>query len=289
MSKQTGVAPIAIIIAIVLILLAGGGYFLVSRSGSLPSALPSLPGALSLNSNCKYNDPDLCKFVNNWKDMKNYSAKSISTSKDGKFETLMEISGADKFHMLSSENNKESYNLITIGDTTYTKDYTDNKWWKQKTDKKTDDLKSQVEFKVPEATTDSQQVEDKTTYKSMGKEACASKQCFKYQVINPDVKDSTEYIWFDDKEYLLRKSRTESGGVIDETEYAYDKVNVSEPSPTKDAKPGEVIIPGGGTVPGFSQEEMKKIQEESQKTIDAMPKDNQALPVTEPDTSDNSQ
>lgn len=289
MVAQKGFVPIAIIIAIVVAVLAGGGYFLASKNGTAP-ALPIGP---TLNPNCKFNDPDLCKFVNNWKDIKNYSVKSTSTSKEGKFDSLVEISGQDKFHMVTSENNKESYNVITIGDTTYTKNYSDNTWWKQKQDKQVEDLKSKIEFKV-EDNKDTQQVEDKTTYKALGKEACGSRNCFKYQVITPDAKSLTEYIWFDDKEYLLRKSRTEDQGIVDEAEYSYDRINISEPSPVKEIKAGEAVVPGGGIIPGFSAEDSKKIQEESKKTIDAQPKDYQIQPVidsndsSEADNSDSS-
>lgn len=278
MNGQRGAVPIAAIIAIIVALLAGG-YFMASRSGNVP-ALPGGIGAPALNPNCKFNDPDLCKFVNNWKEITNYTAKSVSTSKEGKFEALTEFSGTDRFHMTTSQNGKENYNLITIGDTTYTKDYSDNKWWKQKQTKQAQDIKTESEFKV-----DTTQAEDKTTYKLIGKEACSSLQCFKYQVLDPAFKDMTEFIWFDDREYLLRKTRTESAGSVDETEYSYDKVTINEPSPTKDAQPGESVAPAGN-VPGFSQEELKKIQEESQKTVESQPAVDQAQPVIDT-TQDN--
>jgi len=283
MSKQAGFAsfnPIAIIIAVVVAALAGGGYFIASKNGSAP-ALPGGIGGPVLNSNCKHNDPDLCKFLNNWKDIKNYSIKATSTSKDSNSESIFEISGEDRFHMVNSTNSKEDYNVITIGDTTYTKDYTDNKWWKQKAEK-ISEIKDKFEFKVED---EGEKVEDKTTYTSMGKEACSSRQCFKYQVVSPDMKGVTEYIWFDDKEYLLRKERTEGSGMVNNSEFSYDKVNVSEPSPTKEAKAGETIIPGGGAIPGFSQEELKQIQEESKKIIESQPKDYETQPVLDSDNS----
>lgn len=265
---EAGIAPIAIIIAVVLVIAAAGGYFALNKNSSSPlSQVANVIPAVGLNPNCKHNDPELCKFLNNWKDLKQYSVKSTMTSKGAPTSTtLLEISGEDKFHMLSSENNKESYNTITIGDTTYTKDYSDNKWWKQVQKKQKDDPKEKFNFKFDEDKTD-KPTEDKTTYKSLGKESCASLNCFKYQVINPDNSDFTEFIWFDDKEYRLRKEAMEGkDGSKTESEFSYSGVNISAPSPTKDASPDQIIAPTGAALPGLSEQEKKEIQKATDDT-----------------------
>lgn len=259
-SKEAGFSPVVLIV-IAVIALAGGGYFFMNKGGGLPSS--SITPGVSLNPNCQHKDSDLCKFINNWKEIKDYSVSMVSTSKDGsKNESLYELSGEEKFHMLSRENGKENYNMITIGDTTYTKDYSDNKWWKQKASKEYTSLKNDVKFEVEEK----EAVEDKTTYKSLGKESCGSRQCFKYQVLDPEVTDSTQYIWFDDKEYLLRRLRIESkdGSVIEE-EISYNGVSISAPSPVKETKEDQIVLPNGGTVPGLTQKEMEDLQKQAEK------------------------
>jgi hypothetical protein len=264
LKSSHGFAPIVLILIVVALALAGGGYFLFNKSGT---SIPGLPST-NLNSNCKFNDPDLCKFLNNWQAAsQQYSIKTINTSKNSaNTETLFELSGTDKFHMLTSEAGKEVYNLISIGDTTYTKDLTDGKWWKQKTQKTAEDLKAQNEFKAPEAT-NSQEV-DKTTYQALGKEACETMQCFKYQVLNPDNGDSTEYIWFDDKNYLIRKNVVESKDLgTSESTFNYNNINISTPSPTKDAPEGKVIMPSGAAITPIGQDEFNKLQESSKNLI----------------------
>lgn len=264
LKKQRGISKVFIIVGIVVLLVAvGGGYTLLSKAGvSLPSA--SLP----LNPNCKFNDPDLCKFINNFKVLGSYSVKSTSTPKSGpKVDSLFEISGEDKSHIVLSENSKETYNVINIGNTTYTKDFADNKWWKQvaKAEKTDASIDIRDEFKKTET------AEDKTTYKKVGKEVCGTRNCFKYEVIDPTNSNSTEFIWFDDRDYLLRKTRSEAkGGEVTEAEYTYDKVNITAPSPTKDAPANQMIVPNGTSIPGISQEDLNKLQkeaEEFQKTI----------------------
>lgn len=269
--KQSGIAPIAIIIVVVLVA-AAGGYFLLNKGGV---SIPGAPG-VTLNPKCKYNDPDLCKFINNFKVINNYSAKSTTADKSGKkFETTFEGVGEDKSHIVYSENSKETYNVITIGDTTYTKDYTDQKWWKQKQPKEEKKLQENIDLKSEIKKTE-ETPEDKTTYKKIGMEACGSRQCFKYQLIDPNNTDTTEYIWFDNSEYLLRKERSEGkDGTVTDTEINYSGVNINAPSPTKDAKPDQIILPTGGVVPGMTEEQTKELQ----KATEEMQKASQQTPV----------
>lgn len=262
--NQQGAVPVIAVVVGVVAVVAIGGYLLMNKSGG--SGVPSLPGAasLTLNPNCKHNDPDLCKFVNNFKEHKEFKATSVTTGKEGKMEGTYEMQGEDKFHMMSSVGGKEMMNMISIGDITYTKDYSDNKWWKQKASKENSEIKDEYAKDYS-----SEEVEDKTTYNKEGKEACGDKQCFKYKVVNPDMGDYTEYIYFDDKEYLLRKTRTEDKeGNVTEATYAYGGVSISAPSPTKEAAEGQVVIPGGGAMPAMSEsdkQEMQKAMDEAKK------------------------
>jgi hypothetical protein len=95
---------------------------------------------------------------------------------------------------------------------------------------------------------------DKTKYNKLGKEACGSLQCFKYEVINEGEKDSTQIIWFDDKEYKLRKMRIEAKDGNMEMEYSYDGISIQVPSPIKEGK-GSSMMPGAGMMPQLTEEE----------------------------------
>jgi hypothetical protein len=261
MRTERGFAPVIAIVAVVVVLaLAGGGFFALGKMGKtsgLPGVggVPSLTG-LTLNPNCEYNDPELCKFMNNWKEQKNYTVKSLSADKEGKVESLMELAGDNLFHQMMTQNGKEMFNMIVIKDITYTKDLSDNKWWKQKAEKPKE-LDNETVFQVEEKSETGKEIKDQTTYKSLGKEGCGKLQCFKYEVINPDNKEGTEYLWFDDKEYLLRKVRNEGkDGSYSESEYSYDKVSISEPSPIKEAAQGQLIVPG------MSEQESRELQQQ---------------------------
>lgn len=263
-NNEKGLAPIAIIIAVVVVA-AVGGFFLLNKGGGGGVSLPVV--GVPLNPNCKFNDPDLCKFMNNFKAINNYSAKSTTTDKSGKkMDSTFESIGSDKTHIVYSDNGKETYNVITISDTTYTKDYTDSKWWKQKQPKQEKQVETQSN---PTDVISKGETEDKTTYKKISTEACGSMQCFKYQIIDPTNTDTTEYIWFDNSQYMLRRERSEGkDGTVTETQISYSGVNITAPSPTKDAKPDQIILPTGG-VPETSGQDLQNMQKQQPQTPQA--------------------
>jgi hypothetical protein len=266
---QLGFAPIFVIVAaLALAALAGGGYMFSQKGGSPLSKISEAVSSVApLNPNCEYNDPDLCKFLNNWKTIKDYSVKSVSTAKEGNSESLFEISGEDKFHMMSSENGKELMNMITIGKTNYTKDYSDNKWWKQVQKEIKNEYVDDMKLDFDEDTKEGQKPEQKTQYKQVGKEACGNLQCFKYEVMDPGVTESQEFILFDDKEYRLRKNISiAKDGSRYESEISYSGVSIKEPSPTKDLPADQVVMPGGGTYDTKQMDqETKAAQQEAER------------------------
>lgn len=247
---------IAIAIIIVVALAVAGGYFyIMNKTGDANplSALQKTTASYSLNPNCDYKDPDLCKFLNNWTKQTNYTMTLSSSGAKG--STVFQIDGNNTHSKISADN--QTYETITIGDTTYTKDTSDNKWWKQKSstdDSTTDDFK----FDVPSATASA---EDKTTFTKDGKEACGKLTCFKYMSMTGSNQDSMEELWFDDSQYLLRKMESTSTNGTTTVEYNYDKVSLTAPSPVKEATAKQTILPNGQTMDsGMTQEQMDAMQ-----------------------------
>lgn len=288
MKKQAGFAPILLVLVIVVILAVGGGFFFMKTKGSTSPLTTIVSNALpkQLNDKCDYQDPDICKFINSFSESKSVEISSVLTAQDGKkTETRFAQTDGTKSQIVMSENGKESWNTITIGDTTYTKDYSDNKWWKQTTKKGNDTLKNKIEFKINLTTTPEPSVKPVLdTYKKLGKEACGKLQCFKYQVISADGTDSTQFIWFDDREYQLRKTRSEEkNGSVDVSEYRYDGLSINAPSPVKEATDDQVILPGGSSVQ-MTDEEKKQI-EEIQKSMKESVQNEQQPSTQNTDTS----
>lgn len=203
--------------------------------------------------------------------MKNgFAGTSTMTDKSGKKTvSRFESQGADKTHMMTTENGKETFNFIQIGNATYMKDYSDSKWLKTVTEATKPEGKQTSGFNADEIKkmfNKEKQEEDKTTYKKIGKEKCGQYNCFKYQVMNPAVMvDITEYIFFDDSSYTMRKTQTVSqNGTVTEFEFDYNPVSISEPSPLKTLPNGTKVMPIGPPGTGMSQEQLQKLMEQYQ-------------------------
>lgn len=276
--KPRGISKIVLVAIVAVVLVgAGGVYFFTQKGGGAgSSALPFVKPAL--NPNCKYNDPELCKFINNFPAQTNYAVSSTGKFDEMTTESIYEIDGTDKFHMASKMNGKENMNTISIGDVTYTLDYSDNKWWKQ-TFKVDDTKQTSTEELIDKNTFDENTaLEDNTTYQFIAKEPCGDLTCFKYEMVSPDSTDTKMYIWFDDKDYLMRKMRMEDkSGIANESVYTYGKVSISEPSPVKEGEPNTF----DSSTPDMNNEDVQKMMEQYQKEADTAQSEFDSQPPVE--------
>jgi hypothetical protein len=98
------------------------------------------------------------------------------------------------------------------------------------------------DFETPKSDTP-EPASQEPTYKKIGKEACGNLTCFKYEVVDPSS-PGKQTLWFDDKDYQLRRMRIESEGTVSDQVFAYSSVSITAPSPTKDLGPNQYIVPG---------------------------------------------
>lgn len=235
--NSKGVAsPIMIVLIVAVIAaVAGVGYYVYSKKGG---SIADQAAQKIAEAECrKTEDKDICKFYASWQQNQKY--RMVSTDESGGVTTKSTFTiDGDKTHIKIEGD--QAYEIITIGDTTYTK--AGDTWWYKKNDTSAEDYTGDIETDFDEP--DDSAEEDKTTYKKIGKEACGNLTCFKYQVVSPDD-EGKNFIWFDDKDYKLRKSRYEaSDGTVSEQTYEYDNVSVSEPSPAKELGENQYIVPG---------------------------------------------
>ena len=166
------------------------------------------------------------------------------TSTSGGKTTTMTMHLDDKKSYMKSEG-ELAYEIITIDNATYTKG--GSTWWKQTTKTSGSSTTPTVDtsdysFDAP---SEAESAAAKTVYQKQGKEACGSLTCFKYKIVDPANTDSTDYIWFDDKSYVLRKMRNEAkDGAVSEQTFAYENVSVNVPSPVKELGENQYLLPG---------------------------------------------
>lgn len=258
-----------IIVAAVIILGAGGFYFFNQQSGGgikIPGMKPAL------NPNCELNDPELCKYYNNYVNMpKNYTLTSTGNYGDVSGESVMIFDG-ENYQMITKQGDKEISNMISIGDTTYTKDYSDNAWWKY-----TVTTTEGEEDETEPINIEEDLVKDTTKYTFVGKEACGDLMCFKYEIILTGSTDgSKQFILFDDRDYLTRKViiQNADGSILGESVYMYNNAKVSVPSPVKEGDPYSA-----GSEAGYSEEEARKMMEQYQQQMPDMSSYDQEMPI----------
>ena len=277
---KSGFALISIIIVAVLVAaLLGGGYFL-TKSGKLPSSISNVvPGASLIPKVTEADlahieDPTLRKhFVAQF----NKTAFRIKTTTEGTIKSVstsqFQLAGQDALYRITnSDGQKDTSDLISIKDITYVKDFSDNKWWKQKAEPPKE-VKDEVS-KSEESTKEFTENTKKLTYKQLGKEACGSLACYKYEEIDEGRLSRT--FWFDDKELLLRREEFPFEGFKTANEYSYNSINLKEPSPTKDVPEGKNIFEYYTTAnPEFPTQDQQMNQQQDQvpNVSDSMPTD----------------
>jgi len=233
----------------VLVIVGIGGYFLLSQKGSLPT--PGIPGGSTLTPRATEKDfesitedPILRKHFAAQANKTDYRYKGTSPGSGLTTVNEVQIKGENfNTREIESDGDKERKHIIIIGNTTYLKDYTDNKWWKQ-TVKFEEDMPEEDQMEEPKDFKE-EYSQPNLKYKSLGKEDCGSHAkgltCFKYEQIFPESPESKRIFWFDDKDYLLRKDQAGFGEFIATLEYSYEGINIQVPSPTKDVPEGKSI------------------------------------------------
>ena len=236
-SKKSNLPKVLAIVAGVVVL-GVGAYFAWQALGKTAEEKAMEAATAEMRAECeKANDKDICKFLSNWKASEQY--RMVSASSDGGQMTF-EIDG-DKSRMVTTGD--YAMEVITIGDTTYTK--SGDIWYKQTLKPEQDPITdAKPDFSEP-ADENEADTTDKTVYKSHGKEACGDLTCFKYEVVDAEASDTQEFIWFDDRDYKLRKTLTQmSDGSSTEATYEYSGVSISEPTPVRELGPNQYIVPG---------------------------------------------
>ncbi len=235
-----GIAHAAAIglIAIVVAVVGFAGWRVMDKnkddkSGTNSSAVSSAEmREIEKACNQEIDDKDFCKFASNFTFESSYKSTITTTGEDGTSVTEMETDGKGNSSMITKQDGKETGAFITLDNVSYYKDQASNSWFKMAgsdtetpdTEEFTDDIKvDTTDFK-----------DDKSAYKKVGKEKCGNLNCFKYQITDKESPNIEQFIWFDDKDYQLRRWNTKEGANTTDMTIEYTSVNIKAPSPVKD-------------------------------------------------------
>lgn len=235
----------------VLLLLMMGIYLVFSYFNAENTiTLPGI-GAIGLSSRCKHTDVDLCKFINRLKKADyfngNFSGINTTTIEGRVLKSSWKINDANASELTNMEDGAVVFQIITLGTTVYVRDFIEGGWWKQEV-ASTKDQAITLDAYDPKqlkkrSIADISQKMARSDFIFQKKEACGNRVCFQYQIKDPAVPGVQEYIYFDTKEYILRKTRLEEpNGTLTEMEYDYQKVIIRPPDQAKKAQPGQNIF-----------------------------------------------
>jgi outer membrane lipoprotein-sorting protein len=235
--KNTQGASRVALFLIILLVLGGIGYaaWRLSHVNKKQSVKQEEQAAIK----CVSDDQTICKFITRWKPEDSYRF-TLEETTDGVTTTTTsdyDLSGPDKIH--TKVEGATPSEVISIGDTVYTK--AGGTWWKETIKHGSESGGSHG--KKDQSDQDFETVKP-TQYSRVGKEACGKLQCYKYEVNDPGNADTQQFVWFDDKEYKLRKLTFETADTSSEQTFEYIKVKITAPSPVKDVGPNQKIVPG---------------------------------------------
>lgn len=243
--RQKGAAHLILIVAVIGAAIAAVGFFALKKGG-LPVSTPTIPGVTQKATEADFSfieDPLVRKHYTAQENVESYRTKTNTPPLQGVKAivnyTEVQKSGENlnRYDWQEVDGKKEA-EIITIGDTVYVKDYSDNSWWKQVF--KPEELEEEESNELtPEDPVDTVNL-PKITHTKLGEEACGNLFCYKYEERLKDMAQS-RIIWFGKNDFLLRKDEMAVGGVKVSNEYSYDDINIKPPSPTKDVPEGKSI------------------------------------------------
>ena len=237
---EGGFAHVMIIMMVVVLAAIGGiGYMVMNKNKAVTAKTGSksvvVDKAIADECNKQLKDKDFCKFASNYKGLETYKTTITSTSAEGTATMNMSADGPDKTSISSLTDGKESSAFITIGKTSYTKNIADGSWTSFTNDAKTTETAEiKDDIKIDDFSNAETSESNKTQYKKVGKEACGSLTCFKYQITDTTNKPSEDYIWFDTKDFMLRRWSSKTAEGTTTMTFSYDNVKINVPSPIKE-------------------------------------------------------
>lgn len=226
--NQRGLAPIAIVLVVLVLAVAGAAYYFVSKNGKSSQGGTSVSNKAA-EAECQkaIDDKDLCKMVSSYEFGGNYSVV-MTVTQDGETSNWTVRNDGDNSHSIMSSEGQSTEFISHNGDS-FMKN-PDGTWVKYpKTEgadvsDPTSDLTSDFNFG------DDFDEAEAGHYTKVGKEPCGNLTCFHYKYTHPKDAEESYDIWFDDKEYKIRKMTSVSADGTAEMLFTYGDAKVSPPS-----------------------------------------------------------
>jgi hypothetical protein len=151
-------------------------------------------------SSCSQSDPQVCRFLNNYRSMSRQSIKGMYTIQKDNDESTHTISwkkDAERRAISVVQDEESILETVILTDYIYLKDYSDNSWWKQKiSDTPTNESYLPFDPYNFFKEFDSIVFDAQTTFTRIGEIGCGEEKCIRYKVSSPNQsKDLQRFIY----------------------------------------------------------------------------------------------
>lgn len=219
-------------VAVVIVL----GIFFLGKDNSSNGggSTPAVSINKDIQNKClaEVNDSLFCKFAGTWANVQGYKTVASVATESGKTQMLVTIASNGNGSMSVDEGSGVTSRIVVFNGVTYVQNPTDNSWQQYSGTEanKPALLDIKKEFLKSDFKADSGQ---KINYVNKGTEAIGKLTCYKYQIEDPSKTGETGYMWFDNKDFLLRKLSSKDSSTDMQMTFSYENTNVSLPSPIK--------------------------------------------------------
>jgi hypothetical protein len=206
-----------------------------SVSTTSTSAKTTTSPAISSACLKSYNDNSLCAFANHTNiASQQYTANGTATSGTDVTSTYTVQNDGKGNTEVSYSSNGKQISAITLDGSTYLQTGANTTWLEYSGSS----LGSATT--VPNPTSGFNLNFTKSTPAGVtvtkdGTATCGNLECYKYKVVNASTPTTTEYVYFDTNDYLLRQwtSNDTSSGVLVNLTFSYLPVTITKPSPVQ--------------------------------------------------------
>lgn len=225
--------PLLVVLVVVVLGAVGFvGWKVANKNVSSQKSSVATNKAAEADCNKEINDQTFCKFVANLDLKDSYKVTITSTDDKGSTSKIEMENDKDNFSMVTKDaSGKETGAFISLANDSYIKDETDGSWTKYSSQPTQDSSPtSDIKLNTSDLTS-----KNTISYKNLGKDGCGKLSCYKYQVVDSTSPDSTQYIWFDTKDYLMQRWYNQDKSGSSDMLFSFVKVTIKAPSPVKEA------------------------------------------------------
>ncbi len=217
-----------------------------TNTSSNSSSSSSTGSSTSVEATClaAYHDANLCHFASSASsfDKTAYTA-TLSLVQNGGTNSTTTLKNDGKGNTsLTGSGGGQVINAITLDGVEYVQSNNTGPWveYPSGATAPTSNPTSNMDISVVGSTT--------TTFKSLGKEACGSLDCYKYEIDSKLTPDTKQIVWFDTSSYKLREwNYADNSGDSTDMKITYGSVNITKPSPVETLSQMEGGLSGGSS------------------------------------------